>query len=85
MVEGDMHRDGFCWLRQAVDAGTVSHLLDLCRDVLQNDSANVRACSSRGQVYAARNLIEERGQESRRIKKAKRRSVGSSKGGQCSA
>ncbi len=58
MSEGDLHRDGFCLLRQAVDAVTVSHLLDVCRGVLQNDSDNVRARSSRGHVYAARNLIE---------------------------
>ncbi|KAA1258393.1 Phytanoyl-CoA dioxygenase (PhyH) [Rubripirellula obstinata] len=58
MVEGDLERDGFCLLRNAVDAGTVSHLLDVCRDVFEDDSDNVRARSSRGHVYAARNLIE---------------------------
>jgi len=58
MIKGDLDRDGFCLLRQAVDAGTVSHLLDVCRDVFEDDSDNVRARSSRGHVYAARNLIE---------------------------
>lgn len=58
MIKGALDRDGFCLLRQAVDAGTVSHLLDVCRDVFEDDSDNVRARSSRGHVYAARNLIE---------------------------
>lgn len=58
MIEGDLHRDGFCLLRQAVDAETVSHLLNVCRDVLQKDSDNARARSSRGHVCAARNLVE---------------------------
>ena len=38
MIKGDLDRDGFCLLRQAVDAGTVSHLLDVCRDVFEDDS-----------------------------------------------
>jgi len=58
MIKGDLDRDGFCLLRQAVDAGTVSHLLDVCRDVFEENSDNVRVRSSRGHVYAARNLIE---------------------------
>ncbi|TWU54976.1 Phytanoyl-CoA dioxygenase (PhyH) [Rubripirellula tenax] len=53
-----LRRDGFCLLRQAADAGTVSHLLDVCSSVFEDDSDNVRARSSRGHVYAARNLIE---------------------------
>ncbi len=58
MVEGNLERNGFCLLRQAVNAGTVTRLLDVCRDVFEDDSDGVRARSSRGHVYAARNLIE---------------------------
>ncbi len=58
MVEGDLERDGFCLLRRAVDADTVAHLLNVFCDVFEDDSDNVRARSSRGHVYAARNLIE---------------------------
>ncbi|MFG0262656.1 MAG: phytanoyl-CoA dioxygenase family protein [Novipirellula sp. JB048] len=58
MIEGDLERDGFCLLRRAVDEDTVSHLLNVCRDVFDDDSNNARARSSRGHVYAARNLIE---------------------------
>ena len=58
MIEGNLQQDGFCLLRNAVDAGTVSSLLEVCRHAFEDDSGNMRARSSRGHVYAARNLIE---------------------------
>jgi hypothetical protein len=56
--DANLDRDGFCLLRHAVDTNTVDRLLDVCRDVFQDDSGGVRPRSSRGHVYAARNLIE---------------------------
>lgn len=50
MIDGDLDRDGSCLLRRAVDAGTVAHLLDVRRNVFEDDSDNVRARSSRGHV-----------------------------------
>ena len=58
MLEGNLDRDGFCILRHSVPSETVDRLLKICRDVFDDDSEGVRARSSRGHVYAARNLIE---------------------------
>tara|TARA_R110002049_G_scaffold285698_4_gene467009 strand:- start:155695 stop:156429 length:735 start_codon:yes stop_codon:yes gene_type:complete len=58
MIDGNLQHDGYSMLRNAIDGGTVQRLLGVCRDVFHNDSDQVRARSSRGHVYAARNLIE---------------------------
>lgn len=53
-----LDRDGFCLLPSAVSGQVVSHLLMICKDTFASESAGVRARSSRGHVYAARNLIQ---------------------------
>lgn len=63
MNQRSFKRDGFCLLNQAVSEKTVERLLALCchsfnGDSFNEDSDGVRARSSRGHVYAARNLIE---------------------------
>ena len=58
MDDWSLEKDGFCLLRRAVSIETVDRLLHVCRDVFESDSDGVRARSSRGHVYAARNLIE---------------------------
>ncbi len=58
MVEGDLQGDGFCMLRGAVPAETIRQLLKVFSDAFVDNSESVRARSSRGHVYAARNLIE---------------------------
>lgn len=57
MDERSLERDGFCLLTQAVTTETVQHMLAIFRDTFDVDSKDVRARSSRGHVYAARNLI----------------------------
>ena len=56
--ERNLEQDGFCLLRRAVSNETVERLLRTCVETLTGDSSGVRARSSRGHVYAARNLIE---------------------------
>ncbi|MCA9195079.1 MAG: phytanoyl-CoA dioxygenase family protein [Planctomycetales bacterium] len=56
--EWDIERDGFRILPRAVDANVVERLLSVFDDAFSGDSQSVRARSSRGHVYAARNLIE---------------------------
>jgi ectoine hydroxylase-related dioxygenase (phytanoyl-CoA dioxygenase family) len=51
-------RDGYFLLHDAVPAETVGRLLDVCRGFFEDDSQGVLARSSRGHVYAARNLIQ---------------------------
>ncbi|TWU54343.1 Phytanoyl-CoA dioxygenase (PhyH) [Rubripirellula tenax] len=60
MDQPTLDRDGFCLLKQAVTAETVEQLLVVCRDTFDDDADGdtVRARSSRGHVYAARNLIK---------------------------
>ncbi len=53
-----LERDGFCVLTHAVDTGTIQRLLSVFDDAFEDDSQFVRARSSRGYVYAARNLID---------------------------
>ena len=53
-----LERDGFCLLRCAVSIEAVDRLLHVCRDAFESDTDGLRARSSRGHVYAARNLIE---------------------------
>ena len=56
--EWELERDGFRILPRAVDADMVERLLSVFDDAFADDSQSVRARSSRGHVYAARNLIE---------------------------
>ncbi len=58
MDERILERDGFCLLPQAVSRETVERLLQIFSATFTVDSDGVRARSSRGHVYAARNLIE---------------------------
>lgn len=53
-----LDRDGFCVLKQAVSAESIASLLAACSRAFDGDTQGVRARSSRGHVYAARNLIE---------------------------
>ena len=53
-----LERDGFCLLNQAIDVVMIQRLLTVFEDTFEDDSQSVRARSSRGHVYAARNLIE---------------------------
>jgi hypothetical protein len=56
--DGNLEQDGFCLLLQAVDKETVLHLQHAFANAFESESASVRARSSRGHVYAARNLID---------------------------
>jgi len=58
MIDQALERDGYCLLRHVISAETVVGLLDVCRGVFDDDSQGIRARSSRGHVYAARNLIQ---------------------------
>ena len=58
MIDADLLKDGFCLLPRGIDAQTVERLLELCHTVFEDASDDVRARSSRGHVYAARNLIK---------------------------
>lgn len=57
MDDRSLQRDGFCLLRQAVAKEAVSQMLVLFSDTFNFDADGVLARSSRGHVYAARNLI----------------------------
>lgn len=57
-AEWNLDRDGFCLLHHAVDAVTIQRLLAVFDDVFEDESQSVLARSSRGHVYAARNLID---------------------------
>ncbi len=57
-TEWNLDRDGFCLLRHAVDVVTIQRLIAVLDSVFEDDSHSVRARSSRGHIYAARNLIE---------------------------
>lgn len=54
----NLERDGFSLLQQAVDKVSVLHLVHAFANAFETESASVRARSSRGHVYAARNLID---------------------------
>jgi len=58
MIEGDLQRNGFCLLARAVPEETIRRLLDVFGNAFVDDTESVRARSSRGHVYAARNLID---------------------------
>jgi hypothetical protein len=55
---GNLSRDGFCILQRAADEEAVRRLLDVFDDAFGAESSSIRARSSRGHVYAARNLID---------------------------
>ena len=57
-TEWNLDRDGFCMLHHAVDVATIQRLLSVLDSAFEDDSKSVRARSSRGHIYAARNLIE---------------------------
>jgi ectoine hydroxylase-related dioxygenase (phytanoyl-CoA dioxygenase family) len=54
----DLDRDGFRILPRAVSADMIERLLSVFDAAFADDPQSVRARSSRGHVYAARNLIE---------------------------
>ena len=54
----NLERDGFRILPGAVDAKSIDRLLDVFDTAFDDDSQSVRARSSKGYVYAARNLLE---------------------------
>jgi hypothetical protein len=54
----NLERDGFRILPGAVDAKSIDRLLDVFDKAFDDDLLSVRARSSKGYVYAARNLLE---------------------------
>ncbi|TWT84573.1 Phytanoyl-CoA dioxygenase (PhyH) [Planctomycetes bacterium CA13] len=54
----EIHNNGFTLIRGAVDSATVDALMRACQRALEVDDQVERARSSRGHVYAARNLLE---------------------------
>ena len=54
----NLDRDGFCLLHHAVDTESIQRLLAVLDSAFDNESQSVRTRSSRGHVYAARNLID---------------------------
>lgn len=58
MIIDDIHDQGFCLLTGAIDGPTAEQLRARCSDVLSESGGGQNARSSRGHVYAARNLIE---------------------------
>lgn len=55
--DASLRKLGYCWLRSALDERQVNRLIVACSSLFEDDSQRVRARSSRGHVYAARNLI----------------------------
>ena len=58
MTRWQIERDGFCLLPDAVDNAWVESLQSIFERAFETDSKDVLARSSRGHVYAARNLID---------------------------
>lgn len=56
-AEWDLSRDGFCMLHHAVSAEQIQALITVLDGAFQEESQSIRARSSHGHVYAARNLI----------------------------
>lgn len=56
-VGSNLGRDGYCMLPGAIDLRTVARLVALFGSAFIDESQSVRARSSRGYVYAVRNLI----------------------------
>lgn len=57
-VEWNLERDGFRILPRAVDVTIIDRLLDVFETAFDDDSQSVQARSSKGYVYAARNLLD---------------------------
>lgn len=53
-----LEQDGFCILKQAVDNATMLQLQRDFSNAFESESASIRARSSQGHVYAARNVID---------------------------
>lgn len=58
MIVSNLERDGFCLLPKAVSPTQVKQLQSICSKVFEEDTEGILARSSRGHVYAARNLID---------------------------
>ncbi|WP_235034260.1 phytanoyl-CoA dioxygenase family protein [Roseiconus lacunae] len=56
-LDGDLRKHGFCMLTGRVCVADVARLVHACRRSFAGDGVGVLAKSSRGHVYAARNLI----------------------------
>jgi hypothetical protein len=56
-IAGDINEHGFCLLRHALDEHAVRIIRGRCADLLSVSNGGDNARSSRGHVYAARNLI----------------------------
>lgn len=54
----NLDQHGFCLLQQALEKEMISCLLHSFDNAFEMESATIRARSSRGHVYAARNLID---------------------------
>ncbi len=52
-----LERDGFCMLPSSICSEQIESLKQVCTDAFDNSEFDVLARSSRGHVYAARNLI----------------------------
>lgn len=58
MIEENLLREGFVLLRDTFPPEAIRRLLDVFGDAFTDETESVRARSSRGHVYAARNLID---------------------------
>ncbi len=57
MEDHSLTLDGFCLLERAIPDGLVGRLQTVCFETLNRESPGVQTRSSRGHVFAARNLI----------------------------
>jgi ectoine hydroxylase-related dioxygenase (phytanoyl-CoA dioxygenase family) len=57
-IDQQIQREGYCLLRGALDADGVRQLRERCTEFLGSMESGDHARSSRGHVYAARNLLE---------------------------
>ena len=55
---GSFSRDGFLLLLQAAEQASINRLLEVFNGAFETESLSIRARSSRGHVYAARNLVD---------------------------
>lgn len=58
LLDNCLGQNGYCLLPGAVDQETVSRLISVCDPTFGEETDSVRTRSSRGHVYAARNLNE---------------------------
>ncbi|QDT05631.1 hypothetical protein K227x_40320 [Rubripirellula lacrimiformis] len=56
--QANLAADGFCRIDNAIDQTTVDELISSCEAAFADDHDQQRARSSRGHVYAARNLLD---------------------------